>query len=497
MIGRDSLDLKPWERIQSLLAWGTTPQRVPLPPKVLVVAWSANGASISVYQCSGSPQVRLDSFNIEWSEEEQHSYEVIGDLISRELRQRGITVQDVVASIPRRFVVLKNLELPPTDQTSIADIVYLQCENLFPVSRSTLEIDFLEHESAADEDTSILVCAVPKPVVQLILESLRYARLKPLGLGIGELGIPLLSPSSGADELQFDLLASGNRFEFLISRNRLPVISHAGQAPDLESERGRYIYSTMNRLLQAAAQRLPDLRVTKIHAYGDLDDDIVIEIRRAVQIPIQYHAESLTSEVKDLALLAAYEHPDQSIDLLSPRKPIDPAVEFRRKVVLYATIAAAVIVLFGLPLTWSNYRLDRQLATIKEERADLAQQVERLEPLEKTWKKLVAFERARVDYASELRAILDRFQPSEQMHLESLEISEASSSGVVVMRFVGRIKDREAWTSLTNDLLAATDRYRLRAPLLESVNGDSQYAHRFTMELELKSVHSENNQAGT
>ncbi len=215
MIGRDSLDLKPWERFQSLLAWGAGPQRSPLPSKVLVVAWGTNCASISVYQRTVPRPIRLDSFDIRWSEEEQHSSEVIGDLIVRELRQRGITIQETVASVPRRFVVLKNLELPPTDDASVADIVYLQCENLFPVSRSTLEIDFLVHESSADQDTSVLVCAVPKPVVQLILESLRHARLKPLALGVGELGTPFLSQPSDANELQFDLLARGTSLSSL------------------------------------------------------------------------------------------------------------------------------------------------------------------------------------------------------------------------------------------------------------------------------------------
>ena len=497
MIGRASHDLKPWERILPLLAWGTEPLKGPLPAKVLVVAWGASGASISLYHQSGSNQSCLDTFEIGWSEEEQHSHEVIGDRIAGELRSRSITAQEVIASVPRRFVVLKNLELPPTEQASIADMVYLQCENLFPVSRSTLEIDFLQHESAADADTSILVCAVPKPVVQVVVDSLTHARLKPLALGVGELGLPFLSPTSGSNELQFDLLASGNKIEFLISRNQLPIISHAGQSPELESERVRYICSTMNRLLQAASQRLPELKVTSIQAFGDFDDDTAIEIRRAIRVPIQYHATSTAGEVKDRALLAAYERADRSIDFLNPRKPLDPAIELRRKVVLYATIAAVLAMLLGLPITWNSYRLDRQLAKIKESKANLAQQVERLEPLEKTWKKLVSFESSRVDYASELREVLNRFQPSEQMHLENLEISEASNNGIVVMRFVGRIKDREAWTSLTNDLLAATDRYRLRAPLLEPLVGDDHYAHRFTIELELKAVNSENNQART
>ncbi len=253
----------------------------------------------------------------------------------------------------------------------------------------------------------------------------------------------------------------------------------------------------MNRLIQAASQRLPDLQVTRVHAFGDFDDETAIAIRRAIPIPIQYRIDLSPAEVRDNALLAAYEEAYQSIDFLNPRKPIDPAVEFRRKLVSYATIAAALLVLIGLPLTWMNFRLDRQLASIRESKANLAQQVERLEPLEKTWKKLVAFERARVDYATELKDILNRLQPSEEMHLESLEISETSSSGVVVMRFVGRIRDRDAWTRLTDDLLAASDRYRLRAPLLEPVLGDNQYAHRFTIELELKALHTQGTLAGT
>lgn len=483
MIGQKS-DERPWDRLRSLLALGDSSRRVPLPNKVLVVAWGASSATISTYHRSHLRQTCADTFTVEWTEDEQHSYEVIGDRISHELRRRGISVREVVASVPRRFVVLKNLELPPTDAASIADIVHLQCENLFPVSRATLEVDFLQHDSTKQGDTSILVVAVPKPVIQLLLIALKHAGLKPLALGVGELGVPFLSPSRGPDELQLDLLAGGSRFEFLVSRNQMPVISHAGQSPESDSERVRYICSTTNRLLQAASQRLPELQTTRIHAYGDFDDATAIEMSRAISVPIEFHASQSAEEVRDLALLTAYSNAAASIDFLNPRRPVDPAVKFRQRVVLAVAAAALLITLISVPLTLSNYRLDQQLAKIKQDKKELAQQVERLEPLERTWKKLVSFNRARVDYASELQELLGHLQSSEQMHLTNLEISESSGSGTILLRLKGLVRDRETWTSLTNELLVASTRYRLRAPQLEPNRGDEQYAYRFTIDLE-------------
>ena len=487
MIGQKS-DERTWAGLRALLPLGESTRRAPLPPKVLVVAWGANSATISTYHRSGHRQSCASSFTVEWSEAEQHSYEVIGDRIANELRQRAINVREVIASVPRRFVVLKNLELPPADNESLADIVHLQCENLFPVSRATLEIDFLQHDSAKDGDTSILVVAVPKPILQLLLNTLKHAGLKPLALGVGELGVPLLSPVRGADELQLDLLASGSRFEFLVSRNQLPVISHAGQSPESSTERARYICSTTNRLLQAASQRLPELTTTRIHAYGDFDDATAIEMRRTTSIPIEFHVEQSAETVRDIALLQAYSSSVASIDFLNPRRPVDPAVRFRQRVILAVAAAAILIALVSVPLAFSNYQLDRQLAKVKQERVDLEAQVERLVPLEQTWRKLVSFNRARVDYATELQDLLGRLRPSEQMHLTNLEINESSASGVVVLRFKGLIRDRETWTSLTNDLLIANQRYRLRAPQLELNQGDNQYAYRFTIELERKST---------
>lgn len=485
MIGQKS-DERPWERLRSLLALPNRSRRGPIPSQVLVVAWGASSATISTYRRHGLRQTCSDKFTIEWTEAEQHSFEVIGDRIAVELRQRQIAVRDAIVSVPRRFVVLKNLELPPTEAESIADIVHLQCENLFPVSRTTLEVDFLQHPAANDGDTSILVVAVPKPVIQLLLSTLQHAGLKPLALGVSELGVPLLSPSNGSDELQLDLLASDKKFEFLISRGQLPVISHAGQAPEPESERTRYICATTQRLLQAANQRLPELTTTRIHAFGDFDDATAIEMRRAIQVPIEFHAERSADDVKDLALLAACDAPEMSIDFLNPRKPIDPATRFRQRVAIAIAVAAMLAALVTVPLAWNNYRLDRQLAKIRQEKNDLLQQVERLEPLEQTWKKLVSFTRARVDYASELQDLLSRLKSSEQMHLTNLEISESPGSDIVLLRFNGLIKDRETWTSLTNDLLIETERYRLRAPQLEVNRGDEHYAYRFTIELERK-----------
>ena len=490
MIGRESDD-QPWNRLRALLAVSGASRRRSLPAKLLVVSWGSSSAKFSVYDRVGTQPNRLDSFEIEWTEEEQHSSQVLGDRIAVELRRRSVSVRETVVSLPRRFVVLKNLELPATEEASIPAMVQLQCENLFPVSRATLEVDYIQHKSLRVGDTSILVVAVPKPVIQVVVDSLQHAGLKPLALGVGELGVPLLSPPRAVNELQLDLMANGNKFEFLISRDQLPVISHAGQAPDTIADRTRYISSTTNRLLQAANQRLPDLSTTQIHAYGEFDDEAASELMRAIRVPIKFHAEHSVETIRERALLAVLNAPHASIDFLNPRKPIDPAVSFRRKVLVAAAAAAVAIALIGLPLAWSSYALDRELASIKQQKVELTQQVERLEPLEKTWKKLIAFNRARIDYAAELKDLMNRMKPSEQMHLTNVEVNETSGSGTVLVRLKGMIKDRDTWTTLTNDFLVASDRFRLRAPQLEPNVGDMQYGYRFTIELELKQNGSE------
>ena len=131
--------------------------------------------------------------------------------------------------------------------------------------------------------------------------------------------------------------------------------------------------------------------------------------------------------------------------------------------------------------------LERQLAAAASERETLESQLERIKPLEALWKKLNEFDRSKTDVAAELRDIVTKLKQSEQMFVVVIDMNSSPGNESPTFKLKGKVKDRETFAGLTEELLLCSERYRLRPPLLEPITGDEQYGFSFTFEVEVKS----------
>lgn len=475
-----------WEPLRFLKSVHRSPKRRSLPSELLIVDWGVGAAGVMVCTTSAAGYQFRDGFVVHWNDSEQKSPAILAERLRQELDKRSIAINACLVAAPRRSVALKNLELPLTDQASVAEMVQIQSENLFPVVRSTLSIDFVQHELPEQAQAMVLVAALPESTRALIVDVLQQAHLTPLLLGVAELSLPLLK-AENENAVSLDILLAGGKSDFLISQSQLPVISYTGQAPSEPSERIRHMCSTVQRLTTAARQRKQPLLLKVAQAHGDIQPGMLKDLQAAAGVNLSLGSSLPAEQVRAQALLAAYRNPERALDFMHPREPINVAHQRRRRGLTNAIAAALLLVLIAVPVRWRNQQLDRDLASALQAKQDLQQQVARVEPLKKTWQKLVAFERARIDSAAELTAIIEDLRSNEQMLVESLELSDVQATGSWFIRIKGRVASRDVWSSFSDDLLSKSDRYRLRPPMLTPNPSDAQYPLQFSIDIELKS----------
>lgn len=459
-----------------------------LSSELLILDWRSQFAAVSHYHQVNGQFVCLDTFQIEWNKDDSKLATEIGRLLESELKSRRIKATDVLVSVPRRFVVLKNITLPSDDSYDPAEAVQLQSEMLFPVSRDSLSIDFLSHGLQSDSGLqSIVIAALPLQVVQLIRESIEIAGLKPLMLGIGEFGLPLLDDSVANNSSRIDILFAESQVEYVLSHNSLPIVSYEGLISGNEKSKAAQISSTIKRLVTSIRPQWSAFSKPDVFVYGPLQGHLKKELEATYQSPIQVFPEKLPAQMKDLALIASYQNRSIAIDFLHPRKPVDQAARRTSNIVAGVLIAGVVFLLLALPFWIQQNRIERQLARAVALKDKLESDLNKLKPMEKAWKKLVGFERSRLDYSNEIESLIERLRSTEEIYLSNIEMSDLPNANTAVIRMKGRVKDRETFSRLTDELLAEGDRYQLRPPLLEPVQSDTQYAFSFTFEIELKS----------
>ncbi len=451
-----------------------------LPKSYLIVDWAYDGARFAHYQRNDlRPSV---SFEVAWTENEKNPT-VISNRIADELKRWSIQTNQCIVSMPRRAVVLKNLELPKTDQAPIADLVALQCESIFPVSKDTLVIDFVPHSSAGQGKVNVLVAAVPKSHVHQILQALTDNHLKPLMLTVAELNVARLS---GTTEPAMDIIVDHQKIEYSISQDRLPALTYSGLSTENPAERHAAILSTVQRLCTSAQKRKSPLAVRRAHIYGQIEASICKAIERLIGVPSEDRTQHSLAEIRDQALRAAYLAASSSIDFAHPRKPIDLEMQRRRYAMSAVAIASLLAIAIGLPIQWQKSALDQKIAETQRRIAEVEEQVDRIKPLEAKWKKLASFDASKFKAEQVIREVLSFFEPNEALKIESIELAQATSDRPAQFSIKGKVQSRESWNLVAEKLLQATGGYRMLPPKLDIVASADEFPLRFSVDIELK-----------
>ncbi len=83
----------------------------------------------------------------------------------------------VFCTIPSKFFISKNVEIPSTDRDEIAKIIDLQAGRFTPYSRDEIVIDFLLKNTEAQHYTCVLLIIINRKLVERYLRILEKARI--------------------------------------------------------------------------------------------------------------------------------------------------------------------------------------------------------------------------------------------------------------------------------------------------------------------------------
>jgi hypothetical protein len=124
-------------------------------------------------------------------------------LVGREIRNHldaaGVRERACVAGLPLRWALTSHLELPKLPAADVESFLQLEAERSFPADPATLRICSSRGHSASGKEYALLA-GIARSHVATIERVLRAARLKPISLTLGILGLqgpPLREGQSG------------------------------------------------------------------------------------------------------------------------------------------------------------------------------------------------------------------------------------------------------------------------------------------------------------
>ncbi len=267
--------------------------------------------------------------------------------------------------------------------------------NLVSVQSHTLEMDFLPLPNLDDDgQRRVLVAATPREQIDQLDIMARSAGLKIASIGVGELCLPFLSKKTLDTTHRLNILLDGNSIEFLLSQNQFPLISFQTTQPSSSSELTNLVRSTTDRMWQTLhAGNAPSTSSLSLHLFGQLAKEDYKHL--ADTIPNRWSGNPIKIPVRSSAkqYLRRRKNTCGVSTSIVHRKPRNRQRDQRIRNGLIAVAAAILLILAAIPIYRDHQQLDQEIAKARKQRTELDSHVARLKPLEKSWKKLVRFDR--------------------------------------------------------------------------------------------------------
>ena len=105
------------------------------------------------------------------------------------MRRMDINPEGLILVIPRRFAVLKTIELPSHSDEELRNMLRLQLGKHIPYSRDEVVFDFQIVDKNAAGYSRVLLAAIHKDVVERYLDMLRGVKLSPQAVVMSSFGV--------------------------------------------------------------------------------------------------------------------------------------------------------------------------------------------------------------------------------------------------------------------------------------------------------------------
>ena len=239
--------------------------------------------------------------------------EAAAETLRAKLRELGVRTRQAHVALPRRWAIVKPLELPPVREGDLTRLVGFELERHLPFPAEEAVYDFQVLEAKPASPTRVLLVALERRTLERVQRLLKEAGLVPRLVDLGLHSLAALG--GGADGAHLHLRPEEG--ELAIIRDGRLLLSRAFPLPGGDGpERGRVLAEELRRSLEA----LPEgarATVAQLTLTGDEEpaDAAAIDLPLAPSSPVPSGLQRQLARLGDGRLLPAL-----AIALRRPRR---------------------------------------------------------------------------------------------------------------------------------------------------------------------------------
>jgi hypothetical protein len=399
------------------------------------------------------------AFRVEWSGDGSADAATParrGERLKAALAEHGVTRGDVLATIGRALVELKQLPLPPAPDEELPELVRFQAQREFHALTPDSPLDFIPAPVVGDEPRSVLAAVVDPAIVadvrktceaaglklrRLLLHPCATASLAVRSLAAGD-DRPRLLVEPGLDEAEVTALVG--RTVALVRATRMP-------GEPASADYARALSSELRRTTAAVQHQIGGRRIEEIQLCGtelelaavtarlraDVETPVVI-VDPWTLLPAGTTVDFVPPEPRSRyapllgALADEAENTAPLLDFVNPRRK-PAAVDPRRRFVTWGLAAVAALLAVWLGVRVSLARLDGEIKELAGELKALDPAVKTATDLEKRAADMEKWLKGDVNWLAELRRLAERLPPAERAMLTDLRVGLHAQGGEIYL----------------------------------------------------------------
>ncbi len=426
--------------------------------KLIAFEWDSHEARIAVANSRGNELVVEEAFAVELASPESGET-LIGSEIGKQLAvvfaERGLSEADALVALSRSSIELRTLSLPVAPPEEIPDMVRFQAMQAFTTIGEDWPLDFVELEQH-DDSINVLAAVVSPKEIEQVQKVCDKARVKAACLVLRPFAaVSLLQRSETFDaqrgSLIVDLLPEGADLtavsvgQLVFMRSvRLPMQGD----PQVQA---RALVGELRRTIAAAQNQMGSGQIEQIVICGTSEEHAVLHDIVSDALPQEVIAFDPFAMVRSSSRLSKNLPPHSgryapllgmlacqllgtrhTIDFLNPRKRPAPPSRKRRNVLIAAT-ALAVVAALATVFLWQRNRLDRQIVQLQQESLNLDKAVDKATVLVEATNNIKTFTDGDVTWLDVVREIAGRLPDADHVILDEVTLAADVERG-------GRVK---------------------------------------------------------
>lgn len=370
----------------------------------------------------------------------------IHSLLKQAVDQRKLNTAEALVAIGRGKAELRELQLPPVDDTDLPDMVRFQAIRSFASSGESSIVDYLI-TNRNDSNVDLIAAAVSPNKLNEIRNTCTTASLEAKRIALRPLSAAALFLSTAGSKAKqttvlVDLLASDA--EIVVARDGRVIFVRTVKVPTSGPSRSKSLAGELRRSLVACGIESKPERVVlwgkeSVHARDQqmlseacdapvevIDPFSLVDLEASIGPDLPEHVGRLAPLVG--LLHADTASTDRLIDFLNPRKRPEEKPNYVRNYLL-AGVPAALVLLIGY-LVWSKFSsLDERIATLKSENAAMQPGVDAaLSSISRT-DEVDRFLDSGVQWLDEIRRLANQMPGSEKMIVKTISASADQRNG--------------------------------------------------------------------